>query len=368
MEKIHQIGPSLGKEEKRELLSVINSGWFTEAKKTREFERMFCEFVGCKYATAVTSGTSALFIALKSIGIGKGDEIIVPDLTFVATATAVEMTGAKPVLVDIEPLTLNLDLTKLQRIITNRTKAIIPVDMNGRSTNMNELKDFTKKKNLFLVEDAAHAIGSYHKGKHMGTLSDIAVFSFSIPKIITTGQGGMIITNNKQIFNKCLAVKDFGREFGKKHEIKSAFAHKTIGYNFKFTEFQAAVGIAQMKKLPRRINKKKKIFKKYRDNLSNINEIEFIPTNLENITVWSVDILTQSNSQKIKLMNYLSKKNIETRKFFPPIHRLNPFKTPPSKFKITSNVSDRGLWLPSSITLTDKQLELVSKEITEFFK
>ena len=170
--------------EKKELISVINSGWFTEASKTRQFEKMFANFVGAKYAIAVTSGTTALYVGLKALGIASNDEVIVPDLTFVASPNAVKQVGAKPVLVDIEPNSLNIDITKLKSLMTRKTKAIMPVDFNGRSTNILKLKEFVRKNNLMLIEDACHAIGSYHENKHMGTLSDVAAFSFSTPKSI----------------------------------------------------------------------------------------------------------------------------------------------------------------------------------------
>jgi perosamine synthetase len=368
LKRIHQIQPSIGKEERRELLDVIDSGWYTEAKKTREFEQKFAKFVGCKYASAVTSGTIALYVGLKSLGIGPGDEVIVPDFTFVASANSIEMTGAKPILIDIEPETLNLNLKNLPKLVTKKTKAIMPVNLNGRSTNLKKLSEFSNKHNIFLIEDAAHAIGSYYNGKHMGTIGDVAAFSFSIPKIITTGQGGMVITNNKAIYEKCLSVKDFGRKFGSKKKMDTSFAHDTIGYNFKFTEFQAAVGLAQMKKLKQRVNKKKKLYKIYKEMLSNISDIEFIDTNLKNITIWSADIILNSENKKTKLMNFLAKKNIETRIFFPAIHGLSPYKQSDRKFPISSDISKRGLWLPSSTTLTEDELFLVCNNINNFFK
>lgn len=216
VKKIVQIEPSLGDEEKRELVSVIDSGWYTEAAKTSEFEKVFASFVQSKYATVVTSGGAALYLGLKALGIKHGDEVIVPDLTFVASPNAIEMAGAKPVLVDIESKSLNLDLRKLKNLITKKTKAIMPVDFNGQSADIFELKEFASKHDVLLIEDACHAIGSYYDKKHMGTLSDVGVFSFSTPKIITTGQGGMIVTNEKSIYEKCKALKDFGRPFGAK--------------------------------------------------------------------------------------------------------------------------------------------------------
>jgi len=368
LKKIFQIEPAIGLEEKRELLSVIKSGWYTEAKKTRKFEKMFANFVGVKYACAVTSGTVALFLGLKSLGIGNGDEVIVPDLTFVASANAVEMTGAKPVLIDIEPVTMNLDLNKLPKLITKKTKAIMPVDYNGRSVNINQLVKFAKKNRIFLIEDAAHAIGSYYGKNHMGTLSDVAAFSFSIPKVITTAQGGMVITNNKNIYKKLLALKDFGRSFGDKQKMNKGFVHDTIGYNFKFTEFQAAIGIAQMKKLDLNLTKKKKIYQFYRENLSQVPEIEFIPTNLNEQTIWFADILLKTKRIKSKLMKFLDQNNIETRPFFPPLHTLPPYKMSDNSFKVSLVSSERGLFLPSSSTITRSQLKYVCKKINEFFR
>jgi len=367
MKKINQIEPSLGNEEKKELIDVIDSGWFTEAGKTKEFEKRFAEFVGSKYAIAVTSGTSALFLGLKAMGITKNDEVLVPDMTFVASPNAVELCGAKPVLIDIEAKSLNINQEKLKEKITKKTKAIMPVNFNGRSTDIFQLKEFAEKNNLLLIEDACHAIGSFYDTKHMGTVSNIGVFSFSTPKIITTGQGGMIVTNDKNIYEKCLSLKDFGRESGAKKNMKKSFMHETIGYNFKFTEFQAAIGIAQMKKLKSRIKKKKNMFKHYKKLLSQIKKIEFIDTNIQKTTPWMIDIVLSNNKIREELIDFLAKNNIGTRIFYPPIHSLTPYKNNDKKFLTSTDISKRGLWLPSSNTLTDNDLEFVCKKINEFF-
>lgn len=369
MERINQIEPVLGEEEKDQLISVMNSGWYTEAAKTREFEKLFADFVGTKYAIAVTSGMAALYVGLKAMGIGSKDEVIVPDLTFVASPNSIEMTGAKPILVDVESYSLNLDLSKLKKLLTKKTKAIMPVDFNGRSTNMDELKEFADKHDLLLIEDACHAIGSYHdNGNHMGTISDIGIFSFSIPKIITTGQGGMIITNDKKTYESCLALKDFGRDINAKKDMLKAFQHDTIGYNFKFTEFQAAVGIAQIKKLKERILQKRKMFKLYQELLLSIDKINFISTDLNRITPWMIDIMLKTRKQRQNLIEYLRQKNIETRIYYPAIHNLKPYRQSNKKFPISSDVSSRGLWLPSSVSLTDDQIQMICTEITKSFQ
>ena len=184
-------------DEKKELISVINSGWFTEASKTKKFEKMFANFVGTKYACVVTSGTTALYVGLKALGIDIGDEVLIPDLTFVAGPNSVEAVGAKPVLIDIKPDSLNIDSQKIKQNITKKTKAIMPVDFNGRSPDMNKIIDLANRYNLSVIEDAAHGLGCFYGKKHVGTVSDIGIFSFCTPKIISTVQGVMIVTNNK---------------------------------------------------------------------------------------------------------------------------------------------------------------------------
>ena len=358
----------MNESEKKELLSVISSGWFTEAKKTKKFEKMFANFTGSKYACAVTSGTAGLYLALNALGIKNKDEVIVPDLTFVASPNSIYANNAKPVLTDIERNTLNLDPNLVEKKISKKTKAIMAVNFNGRTSNIKILKEIAKKNNLRLIEDAAHSLGSYFSGKHQGTMSDIGVFSFSTPKIITTGQGGMIVTNNKNLFKKCMALKDFGREIGAKKKMMSAFNHQTIGYNFKFTEFQAAVGISQMRKLKKRMKIKKNMFKVYHELLKDINEIEFIQTDLSNITPWMMDILIKTKGKKLKLINFLNKNNIESRIFYPPIHRLSIYKKSDKKFPVTTNISDRGLWLPSSVTLKEGDIIKISNLIKKFFQ
>jgi perosamine synthetase len=355
-------------DEKKELISVIDSGWFTEASKTQKFEKMFADFIGVKYACAVTSGTTALYVGLKSLGINSGDEVLIPDLTFVAGPNSVEAVGAKPILVDIESDSLNIDSKKIKQNITKRTKAIMPVDFNGRALDINKIIEIANRYNLSIIEDAAHGLGCFYGKKHVGTASDIGIFSFSTPKIISTGQGGMIVTNNKKLYEKCKALKDFGRKPGTKQNMRMAFEHPTIGYNFKFTEFQAAIGIAQMRKLRKRMILKKKMFNLYEELLSKLSSVNFIKTNLDSITPWMVDILVDSKRKRDDIIKHLKKNQIETRIFYPPIHRLSPYKDKDVKFKITSEISNRGIWLPSSVTLNEENIEYVCKKIISFSK
>jgi len=366
LKKIFQIEPSLGIAEKNELCDVIDSGWFTEAKKTREFEQRFAKFTGSKYACVVTSGTAGLYLGLLAMNIKNNDDVIVPDLTFIASPNSIQAVGAKPILCDIEKKSLNIDIENLEKKITKKTKAIMIVNFNGRSTGMKQLHELAKKYNLKLIEDAAHSLGSYYGNKHQGTKSDIGVFSFSTPKIITTGQGGMIVTDSKTLYERCCELKDFGRKIGAKKNMKRAFEHETIGYNFKFTEFQAAIGISQMKKLPKRIIKKKKMFKKYQDLLRDAKGISFVKTDLNKITPWMIDIILDSKNKKNKLIDYLEKNYVETRIFYPPIHRLKPYKDLDKNYRNSSDISDKGLWLPSSVTLENKEIDFICRKIKDF--
>lgn len=357
--KILQIEPWIGKEEEREVLEVLRSGWITEANKTKEFESMLSEFVGAKYVSVVPNGTVSLFIGLMALGVKAADEVIVPDFTMVASANVVVLCGAKPVFVDISRKTLCMNEDDIESKITPRTKAIMPVAFNGRSPDMNKIKRVASKYHLFIIEDAAQALGSYFHGTHLGTLGDIGSFSFSTPKVITTCQGGALITNNKSLFEKILRVKDFGRLD------RNTQDHNTLGYNFKFTDVLAAIGIAQMKKLSWRIKRKKQMYKKYYDLLHDIKQIQFLATNLKEVSPWFVDILVPS---PVKLQNFLKEKGIGTRLFYPSIHTLKLYKKKNVLFSNSLWASQHGLWLPSSSFLTDSDIIRICSSIREFYK
>ena len=228
------------------------------------------------------------------------------------------------------------------------------------------MKEFAEKSGLFIIEDSCHGIGSFYGGKHTGCYSDVGIFSFSTPKIITTGQGGMLVTDNEELYEKFRMIKDFGRDVDKKHQMENAFDHVEMGYNFKFTEFQAAVGIAQMKKLSQRIEHNKKMFQLYRENLSGISEIEFVDLDLKTSVPWFVDILLPNEKIRQGLVEHLNQSGIGTRKFYPPIHKLLPYQNIGGDFQNTDEVSERGLWLPSSSFLLDEDILRVCDAIKNF--
>ncbi|MCX6003854.1 MAG: DegT/DnrJ/EryC1/StrS family aminotransferase [Chloroflexi bacterium] len=363
MKRINQMEPWYGEEEKRAMAEYLDSGgWLTEFKKTREFEQMIAAYTGSCYTSVVTNGTVSLMIALWALGIGRGDEVIVPDYTMIASANAVVLVGAEPVLVDIDASTLCLDLAMTENAITPRTRAIMFVSINGRSPDMNQVVALAHKHNLYLVEDAAQSLGSRYQGKHLGTFGDIGSFSFSAPKIITTGQGGALVTDDEKLFSKIWRIKDFGRSNG------GIDYYEMMGLNAKFTDLQAVIGIEQMKKLEWRVKRKKEMYKLYRDLLKDIEHLRFIDTNLEDCSPWFIDILLEGSERRNRLIHFLDLRGIGTRLFYPAIHTQPPYSNIKGDFRNSETTSERGLWLPSSLFLTDENIEVICKEITCFFQ
>lgn len=334
-----------------------SGGWITEFKKTRELEQMIAEYVGAKFCSILPNGTLTLWAALAVLGISKGDEVIVPDYTMVATVNAVVLTGARPVFVDIDRKNLCLDFDLTKKAIIPKTKAIILVTINGRYPKIERFVKLAEENNLYLIEDAAQSFGSAYKGKHLGTFGIMGSYSFSMPKIITMGQGGALVTDNEQAYKKLLKFKDFGRSGGGSDD------YEILGCNLKFTDLQAVFGIEQMKKLEWRVKRKKEIYKLYQEGLKDIKEVEFIPTNLEDTTPWFIDILVPDSDD---LAEYLKENNIGSRKFYPALHNL-PFYNIEGDFPITAYISEHGLWLPSSSKLQDEEVKYICDKIKNYF-
>ncbi len=363
MKRINQMEPWLGPEEKQALIEYLDSGaWLTEFKRTREFERMIADYVGSKYASVVSNGTVSLMIALMALDIKGRDEVIVPDYTMIASANAVVLAGAKVVLVDIDPQTLCLDLNLVEKAITPRTKAIMFVTINGRCPDMDRVVALAAKYNLVIVEDAAQSLGSRFKGRHLGTFGKVGSFSFSVPKVITTGQGGALITDDESLFGRIARIKDFGRPKG------GIDYHEIMGLNAKFTDIQAVIGIEQMKKLAWRVERKKEMYRLYRSLLAEVKQVEFIPTNLADCSPWFIDLLVKGEGERDNLLKFLNEREIGTRPFYPAIHTQPPYARTRGDFPGSTDVSKRGLWLPSSSFLTDEDIARVCAEIKSYFR
>lgn len=332
-------------------------GWMTEFRQTEAFERQIAEHVGSKHCVVVANGTVSLATALFALGVGPGDEVIVPDLTMFGSVTAVMLTGARPVLVDVARDTLCLDLGLAEQAITPATKAIMVVSLHGRAPDMAEALRLCERHGLRLLEDAAQSLGSRQRGKHLGSFGDIGSFSFSAPKIITTGQGGALVTDDDALAKRMRQVKDFGRVRAGQD------FHEIVGFNFKFTDLQAVVGIEQMKKLPARVERKKAMFGLYRDELADVPGVEFLPTDTTEIPVWFIDIYVPRRDE---LRRHLAGKQIGARPIYPPMHSQDALRMT-GDFPVTDAMSARGLWLPSSAFLSDEQVRRVCAEVRAFF-
>lgn len=357
---IPQMQPWLDEKEKEAVAEYLDEGgWLTEFRKTMEFAGMMADFTGARYCSILANGTVTLTAALIALGImSKDDEVIVPDYTMIATANAVLMAGATPVFCDVEKETACMDFTSMKALCTKKTRAIMLVSINGRYPNsLEDIIAYCRKRDIHVVEDAAQSLGSFYKGRHVGTYGVIGSFSFSMPKIITTGQGGALITDDEELYRKVELVKNFGRE--------SAGVDKHIfyGVNFKFTDLQAVIGIEQMKKLPMRIDLKKKNYKLFCEKMSAVAGIKFIQTSDE-VAPWFNDILVDKRDD---MQTYLKEQNIGSRPFYPAIHTQSPYSLQSEAYPNAEFFAHHGLWLPSYAQLTTIEIDYISKVIHKYF-
>lgn len=361
--KIPWYEPRMSTHELVYLKQVLKTHHPNHGTLTRTFEQKIASLVGSAHAVAVPSGTAALFLALKALGIKSGDEVIVPDITFIATANAVDLCGAKPVLVDIDPKTLTIDCDAFKKAITKKTRAVIPVHVSGRGADMDTIMAIAEKHRLFVVEDAAEALASKYKKGYLGTFGHAGCFSFSAMKIITSGQGGMIVTQDEMLAQKIRALRNQGiAERGTGGDD----IHPDIGYNFKFTDIQAAVALGQLHYLRSRIEHSRARHHIYTKALSNLSELSLLPFNTAagELPLWT-DIRT---ARRDALDVYLRAQNIDCRKFWLPLHHQAPYRRSDDRFPNSSKLSYESLWLPSAFTLRDMDVRTVCQAIQNFFK
>ena len=358
---IPQMQPLFGAEEKAALNAYMDEGGFlTEFRRTEQFETMIAEFTGAKHCVVVNNGTISLTLAALACGIKAGDEVIVPNYTMVASPNSVLMFGAVPVFVDVELDTLLLDPDLALAAITPRTKAIMLVSANGRypKAGIYTYHKLASDHGLTIIEDAAQSLGSYYPdGRHIGRAGTVGSFSFSAPKIISTGQGGALITDDDDVAARLRRLKDFGRSGGGND------IHATIGYNFKFTELQACVGVEQMKKLAPRVARKKEIWGRYRDNLANVAGVTLFDHDLELTAPWFIDSIVERRDD---LARHLKAANIGSRAMYPPINRQEAYQLP-GEFPVSDRIGSNGLWLPSFVQITDEQIDYVTGQICGFY-
>lgn len=324
--------PSIGPEETQSVLETLESGWLTTGPRVREFEKQFSHYVGCRESVAVNSGTAALHLALDAVGVREGDEVLVPTMTFAATAEVVTYFKAKPALVDCEPDTMNLDPKDAEAKITSKTKAIIPVHFGGHPCDMAAILDLAKQRGLKVVEDAAHALPAAYEGKKIGTMGDVTCFSFYATKTITTGEGGMLTTENEEYADKAriMSLHGISKDAWKRYSAEGTWRYDILypGYKYNLTDIAAAIGIGQLKKCDLFAEQRGRLAAFYRESLSDLPEIT-LPTARDGIKhAWHLYVIRlhpeRLRIDRDRFIDLLKGENIGTSVHFIPLH-LHPY-------------------------------------------
>jgi len=369
--------PWISKDDKRIVNKTLEQSMLTLGPQLEKFEMDFCKYTKSKYAVAVSNGTAALHLSLKALGIKKCDEVIIPDLTFVADASAILASNAKPVIVDINRNNFFLSITNLKKNITKRTKAIIPVHIYGQVCNIDEVLDVARENDLKIIEDCAHAVGTFHNSKHVGTLGDTGCFSFYPTKNITTAEGGMVITNSKKIAEKVRQLRSHGMSRSLKSRYSSGypwvFDITEPGYNYRLDEIRAALGISQLKRI-KKINELRKNAALYYDSkLQNIPGIvlpDMVNDKTHSYHLYTIRITKQFKSSRNQLFKKLKQAGIRTTVYWMPIHKYSAFR----KFAHSSNVKNASkvyneiLALPLFPNISKKHQDSVINIIKSFQK
>ncbi len=365
--------PLITREDINYLNKSISKGWISsEGPEVKRFENNFSNFIGSKYSVAVSSGTAALEIALKSLELKKGDEVIIPNFTIISNAMAVLKENLSIKLIDCNIRDWNMNILEVEKKITKKTKAIIATHIYNFPLRVDILKKICKKKKIILIEDAAEAIGQKLNNKLCGSYGDISIFSFYANKQITTGEGGMITTNNKTLYEKSKSFRNLC--FGK----KDRFNHEDIGWNYRMTNLQASLGVSQLKRIKSIVSKRHEVGSKYFQELKNNKNI-YIPETKRSYAkniYWVIALVITNKSLKIdakKLMKMLIKYGIQTRPFFWPMHMQKVFK---KKYKInirgnyknSEYISKYGLYLPSSLDIKSNQIKFICNKVNSILK
>ncbi len=362
--------PLLNGREKELLAQCIKTGWISsDGPFVGEFEKRFASYIGTDFGVAVCNGTAALEAALFAAGIGKGDEVIMPTFTIISCALAVIRLGVVPVLVDAEPETWNMNVNQIEPRVTPRTKAIMAVHIYGHPVDMGPLLKIAKKHKLIVIEDAAEAHGAEYKGKKCGSLGDISAFSFYANKIVTTGEGGMVLTSNAKFAERAKSYRNLCFRPEKR------FFHTELGFNYRMTNLQAAVGVAQIERINEFIGIKRKFGDYYRKKLSRIKGIKFQTEKPWAKTVYwmyCIELAYETGLNADFVMNELGKRDIGTRPFFlglheqPALRDLGLFKG--ENYPVAERIARQGLYLPSGLTLTKRQVDKVVASIKEIME
>ena len=364
--------PKIYKDEKKYVNKCLSTGWISsEGKYVKEFEKKFSKFINKKYGVAVSSGTAALEVAMKSLNLKKKSEVIIPNFSIISTALCVVKLGLKPVLVDVDPVTWNMSPKEIIKKINKNTKAIIITHIYGFPVEMKDVLAVARKKKIKIIEDTAEMIGQTYNNKKCGSFGDLSTFSFYANKHITTGEGGMILTNDKKLYSKCASLRNLC--FGSKNR----FDHDDIGWNYRMTNLQAAMGCGQLNNISKILKRKREIGKRYISILKKCKHITIQPYKNKYATniFWVFGILLNKNKfiTRDKVVNKLKKRNIQTRNFFYPMYKqkilkqLKIFKKN-QKFQVSDNLSMNGFYLPSGLGLTNSEIDYVGNTLLEILQ
>jgi len=360
--------PKIFNQEKINIKKCLDTGWISsEGGYVKEFEQSFSKYNKRIYGVAVSSGTAALDVAMKSLNLKKGAHVIIPTFSIISTALCVIKLGLKPILVDVNLNTWNMDCNQIIKKITKKTKAIIITHIYGFPVDMDNILKIAKKKNIKIIEDSAEMIGQTYNNKKCGSFGDLSTFSFYANKHITTGEGGMILTNNKKLYEKCKSLRNLSFGFG-----ANRFNHDDIGWNYRMTNLQAALGCGQLMNINEIVKRKREIGRRYISILKNCKKIYIQPYKLKyskNI-FWIFGVLIKKGMKisRNTIVNKLNKRNIQTRNFFYPMHKQKIFK----KMKVFSNsvkyknaeyLSANGFYLPSGLGITNKEIDYVGNTL-----
>jgi len=362
--------PYITKKEEKYVLEVLRSGILSIGEKVEEFEKLFAKYIGAKYVCAVSSGTAGLHLTMIAAGVKAGDEVITTPFSFVASANAIIYVGAKPVFVDIDPFSYNIDPKKIEAKITGKTKAILVVHIFGQTADMEPIKAIAKKYKLKIIEDACESIGASYNGRQAGTFGESAVFAFYPNKQMTTGEGGMIVTNNKKIYEICVSLRNQGRA-----KNMQWLDHKYLGYNYRMDEMSAAVGLAQLEKIDWMIAQRCKIAGWYNKYLSPYNDLVQSPMVAKgNKHSWFVYVikLLPKGANRDKIINQLKLKEIYTKPYLPSIHLFDFYKKhfgfKKGDFPVSEEMSAYSLALPIYIGLKENDIKYIVSQLLNVIK
>lgn len=354
--------PSLDGNEKKYVNECIDTSWISSRGDfIKRFEDEFTEFIGVNHAISVSNGTVALHLALVTLGIGQGDEVIVPSFTYIASVSTICHAGATPVFVDSLEDTWQMNPEDVKRKITSKTRAIMVVHLYGQTCEMDELVSIAKENNIFLIEDCAEAFGSKYNNKMAGSFGDIACFSFYGNKTITTGEGGMVVTNDETLWDRAYHLRMHG--LAKYRQ----YWHDVLGFNYRMTNICAAIGLAQLENAKEKIFKKRELAEKYTELLKDLPVKPHLEKEGTVHTYWMYSILVETPEMRENLREYLKNKSIETRPTFYPVHTMPMFSQKYQKLPIAEYLGWRGINLPSFPELSDTLIKDVCMSITEFY-